>query len=582
MKNTEVNSIIGGGFVFLPSYPEDIFMPEEADEEQKMVFQTAQSFVKTEIDPIRQEIEEKKPGLAESLFIKMGALGFLGAHIPAENGGFGMDANSIALLSLGIGNMGSFNTPFAAHTGIGMLPILYFGSKAQKEKYLPPMMDGSLVASYCLTEPTSGSDALAAKTTAMEDEDGNYVINGQKMWISNAGYAGLFIVFAQVNGEHFTGFLVEKNSEGLTLGAEEEKLGIHGSSTRQVFFENVVVGKDAVLGEVGKGHLIAFNVLNMGRFKLGALCTAGCKFATAESVKYANERIQFKKPISSFGAIQNKLAQQVMKTMALESATFRISQLLKSKTKELVENGLSAAQAKLESAKEYAIECSVLKVAGSESIDYIADEFVQIFGGMGYSEEALPARFYRDVRINRIYEGTNEINRLLIVNMLFKKAMSGAIDLMTLMASPPEPSGNSDMDGCRKVLIKLLNYVGRSQMSGELDLKKEQEVAMALADVAIDLYILESLFLRVQKRKIKSFNDDTDCWQAALDLKGQEVAHSTQKNAAIILGRIFQEDEVNKKMQKLFTEIYPSQYVDVIARSRTLAEKLIEANDYCF
>lgn len=396
-----------------------------------------------------------------------------------------------------------------------MLPILYFGTEAQKAKYLPGLMTGELVGAYCLTEPSSGSDALSAKTKAELTSDGqHYILNGQKMWITNAGFADIFTVFAQVDGDKFTGFLVDRDTAGLSLGAEEDKLGIKGSSTRMVFLEDVKIPVDHVLGQIGKGHLIAFNALNIGRFKLGASVLGSSKAVYDMAVKYANERLQFKQPISNFGAIKQKLADMAIGIWTGESALYRCSHHINEKVNSLKADGATFAEAKLQAAEAYAMECSILKVLGSEVLDYCVDENVQIHGGMGFSEEAGAAQAFRDARINRIFEGTNEINRILIMNTLLKRAMKGEIDIVTpaLAVQSELTNGATEnktydsysdehkaLAGYKKVLLMVLGSAAKMQMDGKLNLKDEQEILMCLSDIIIRVYTAESTLLRIKK-----------------------------------------------------------------------------------
>lgn len=517
---TLVNSKVqpkGGEFLVSQTEIENVHIPEENSEEHLMIAQSLNDFINERIFPNAQRIEKQEEGLNKLLMREAGELGFLSSHIPEQYGGLKLDFISETVIAEGMGSCGSFSVSYNAHTGIGMLPILYFGTEIQKQKYLPKLSSGEWVAAYCLTEPGSGSDALSAKTKAEMSEDGlSYILNGQKMWISNAGFADIFIVFAQLDGDKFTGFIVDKDAPGLILGEEEMKLGIKGSSTRQVYFENTIIPKENLLGEIGKGHLIAFNVLNIGRYKLGVSCLGGCQRVTKTSYGYAKTRHQFNKTISEFGAIKHKLAEQTIKNFALESATYRLAGIMENDINARIANGVPYGQAKLESAEEFALECSIIKVLGSEVLDYVVDESVQIHGGMGYSEEGDIARAYRDARINRIFEGTNEINRLLMLNLLFKRAMKGQFDIakhaMAVQAELMQGASGDDnpyqgnfevehnaIQNFKKVLFMLLGIAGQKAMSKEINLKEYQEPVMNLADMIIDIFAVESTLLRAEK-----------------------------------------------------------------------------------
>ncbi len=594
----EASTILKGGeFLIRDSRPEDVFIPEELNEEQLMVKQMAVDFLNNEIAPNRQKIEKQEPGLSPALLKKMGDLGLLGAHMPAIYGGTELDTNTNTVIADVFGPMGSFSVPFAAHTGIGMLPILYFGTEAQKQKYLPELITGDLKAAYCLTEPGSGSDALNAKTRADLSADGShYVVTGQKMWISNAGFADIFIVFAKVGGEKFTGFVVDAHSAGITLGAEEDKLGIKGSSTRQVFFENVKVPAENVLGEIGKGHLIAFNALNIGRFKLGVMCIGGNKEVINMAVSYANERVQFGQPIGNFGAIQYKLAEMAIRNFAAESAAYRTSQCMQDKKAEESAEGKSFGQATLESAEEYAIECSILKVFGSEVTDYCVDENLQIHGGIGFSEEYPAARAYRDSRINRIYEGTNEINRMLMVDQLFKRALKGQLDIvgpawavqkeLTSMPSMERPAGDyaeeiKAVSDFKKVILMVAGGAAKMQMDGKLNLKEEQEVLMNCADMFIDLYAAESMLLRVQKLVGMKKEQPQEVYEAMLQVFLHDATARMTRNATDALASFAEGDLLKTFLMgvKRFTKYPP---VNVKVKRRLVAEALRKAGGWCF
>ncbi len=585
----------GAGFLFEAGNPETTFIPEEKNEDQEMIQNTCREFVQAEIIDQIQKVEKQENDIAGDILEKAGELGLLGSHMPEELGGMNMDTNTNTLICEEMGRGGSFTTTFAAHTGIGMLPILYFGTEEQKQKYLPGLITGELKACYCLTEPGSGSDALAAKSKAELTEDGkHYVLNGQKMWISNAGFADVFIVFAKIDGDKFTGFIVEKDYEGLSLGAEEDKMGIKGSSTRQVFFENMKVPVENLLGEIGKGHLIAFNVLNVGRFKLGVASLGACKSNISIAVNYANERIAFKMPISKFGAIQYKLAEQVIRSYALESTSYRISQQIADKIDDFKSTGLGLAEAKLEAAEEYAIECAIVKVYGSDAMDYIVDETVQIHGGYGFSEEFAAARMYRDSRIARIYEGTNEINRILIMNMLIKRGMAGHLDLQTAIgAAMKKVQSGPTTNGVDGPFAKELNTVNnwktnlffalgllmKGQENGQVNMRQDQEILMNLADILIDIYNAESVMMRLQKMEAKGL--DWSVERNIMEVYFFDASSRIRKNLEEALCSFGSEEEVNQWLPVVdrFAKYKP---VNVKNGRRAVAKKLIAANTYCF
>ena len=585
----------GGEFLIKDSQAEDIFIPEELNEEQMMIREMVRDFLHNEILPNSEKIEHQEDNISPRLLEKMAALGLLGTHMPEVYGGMQLDTNTNTLIGDALGPAGAFTVSYAAHIGIGMLPILYFGTEEQKDKYLPRLINGELKAAYCLTEPGSGSDALAAKTRADLSADGkHYLLNGQKMWISNAGFADLFIVFAKIDGDKFTGFIVERDSAGLTLGAEEKKLGIKGSSTRQVFFENTPVPVDNVLGKIGKGHLIAFNALNTGRFKLCALSLGGAKYSVTTAIRYANERIQFGVPISSFGAIQYKLAEQAIRIFSTESALFRVSNLMELKKQEFEANGASFGEAELKAAEEYAIECSILKVTGSEALDYVVDETVQVHGGMGFSEEGTAARAYRDARINRIYEGTNEINRLLSIDMLLKRAMKGALDIVgpawevqkELASMPslgkeegPYAEEKKAVKDFKKAVLMVAGAAAKLQMEGKLDLKNEQEIIMNVADMLSDLFLAESTLLRVEKLAGMQFKVKQEVYDAILKVFIHDVTLRMNKNGTDALASFAEGDLLRTMLMglKRFTK-YPAQNVKTLRRE--LADVLIAANEY--
>ena len=516
METITENSLNGGEFLIKESQAKDVFIPEQFSEEQRMMAQACQDFIDTEITPNIEEIDSmKNPDLVPSIFKKAGELGLLGISVPEEYGGMGMSFNSSMLIADIIGAAGSFSTTYGAHTGIGTLPILYYGTQEQKSKYLPKLATGEWVACYCLTEPDAGSDANSGKTKATLTEDGkHYLLNGQKMWISNAGFADIFIVFAKIEEDkNLTAFIIEKSFGGITMNEEEKKMGIKGSSTRQVFFNDCKVPVENMLSERQNGFKIAVNILNIGRVKLGAGVLGGTRTVTSLAIQYSSDRKQFGVSINTFGAVKAKLAEMAIKTYAAESLCYRAGQDIEDRINILASQGMDEAQAKLKGVEEFALECAIAKVHGSEVLDYVVDQGVQVYGGMGYSADAPMERAYRDARIARIYEGTNEINRMLMVGMLLKRAMKGEINIFDpAMAVSKEltsvPSfatvDTSELFAAEKEVLKNLKKVflmvgGKAAMALQDKIESEQEIMMNLADVMIEIYAAESTILRTEK-----------------------------------------------------------------------------------
>lgn len=514
---TELKQAIKGGeFLIRETQASDIFTPEDFNEEQKMIRQQCEDFLAKEVWPKLDEIDSmKNPKLMPEILDKAGELGLLGTSVPQELGGFGMDFNTSMLVAEVLGAGHSVAVAVSAHTGIGTLPILYYGNDAQKQKYIPKLASGEWKAAYCLTEPDSGSDANSGKTKAVLSQDGkHYLITGQKMWITNGGFADIFVVFAKIdNDKNLTGFIVEKGFGGITMNEEEKKMGIKGSSTRQIFFNDCKVPVENMLSERENGFKIAVNILNIGRIKLGIAAIGGSKATLSKAVNYSKERKQFGVSLSTFGAIKHKIAECAVKIYASESAHYRASQNIDDAYNAFLASGLDSAKSRLKALEEFAIECAILKVHGSEVLDFVTDEGVQIYGGMGFSAEGPMDRAYRDARINRIFEGTNEINRLLTVDMILKRAMKGTLDVMgpamavqkELMGIPD--FGASDEDGLfvkeKKALANLkkagLMAAGAAVQKFMMKLSEEQEVLMNLADMLIEGYVAESVLLRVEK-----------------------------------------------------------------------------------
>lgn len=510
-----MKAIKGGEFIVKATEANDIFIPEQWSEEQQMLKQTAQDFLEQEVFPNLDRIDSLEEGLMPSIVEKAGALGLLSISIPENYGGLGLDFVTSMLTAEIVGAGHSTAVALMAHTGIGTLPILYYGTEAQKEKYIPKLATGEWKGAYCLTEPNAGSDANSGKTKAVLSEDGkHWILNGQKMWITNAGFADVFTVFAKIDDDaNLSAFIVEKGAPGLSLNAEEKKMGIKGSSTRQVFFNDCKIPVENLLSERGNGFKIAVNILNIGRIKLGGAAIGASKAVIGQSIQYANEREQFGRSISKYGAIRHKLAEQAIRTYASESALYRASQNIDDAVHALEQGGMEAGQAKLKGIEQFAIECAILKVHCSEVLDYVVDEGVQIYGGMGFSAEAPMDRAYRDSRINRIFEGTNEINRLLIVDMVLKRALKGELDLMgpaqavaqeltsipDFTAIDEEQLFAKEKEQLAKLKKALLMVAGAAVQKFMQSLSKEEEVLMNIADMAIEIYAAESCLLRVEK-----------------------------------------------------------------------------------
>lgn len=511
---TQQQKVLKGGEWLIRESPAfETFIPEEYNEEQQMVKDMCASFLDTEVLPILDRIDKLEQGLMPSLVSKAGEQGLLGASIPEQYGGLGKDFITSTLVNEGLGGGFSFSVAVSAHTGIGTLPILYFGTEAQKEKYIPKLTSGEWKGAYGLTEPNSGSDALGAKTSARLSDDGkHYIINGQKCWITNGGFADVYTVFAKVDGDKFSAFIIERGFEGFSQGPEEHKMGIKGSSTVQLYFQDCKVPVENLLGEIGKGHVIAFNILNIGRLKLCAAALGGAKRAASTSIEYAITREQFKTSISNFGAIKNKIAEMAIQIWVCESALYRTARWIDDKEHELLQAGKPFNEALLGAAEEYAIECAMLKVFGSEVLDFVVDEGVQIHGGNGFSDEYVISKAYRDSRINRIYEGTNEINRLLTVDMVLKRAMKGRLDIMgpamavqkELMSIPDFGSSDDEAFAKEKKLVAnfkkaILMTAGAAVQKLMMKIEHEQEILMNIADMAIETFNAESALLRTIK-----------------------------------------------------------------------------------
>jgi alkylation response protein AidB-like acyl-CoA dehydrogenase len=586
----------GGEFIIKETNAQDIFIPEQWNEEQLMMKKTCDDFIDQEVLPKLEQIDKQEEGLMQSLLMKSGELGLLGTSVPENLGGLGCDFVTSMLTTEALGAGHSFAVALSAHTGIGTLPILYYGNEEQKKKYIPKLATGEWKACYCLTEPASGSDANSGKTSAKLTADGkHYVLNGQKMWITNGGFADIFTVFAKIDDDkNLSAFIVEKAFGGISLNPEEKKMGIKGSSTRQVFFNDCKVPVENLLSDRGNGFKIAVNILNIGRIKLAGAAIGGSKRTITQAIKYANERIQFERAISKYGAIRYKLAEQAIRVFASESATYRASQNIEDAIHDLIAGGMEEAKAKLKGIEQFAVEAAILKIHGSETLNYVVDEGVQIYGGMGYSAEAPMDRIYRDARINRIFEGTNEINRLLIVDMILKRAMKGELDLMgpaqkvaaELVGIPEMSEVDDALFAYEKKLVAnfkkaILLTAGAAVQKLMATLSKEQEILMNIADMAIETYVAESTLLRVEKlvsiRGVDACTPQLNMMRVYINSACDKIWVAGKE----ALNSFGEGDELRMMLMglKRYTKQEP---FNAKAARQIVAQKLIDSNEYCF
>lgn len=596
-EETKKRAIVGGEFLIRETEANDIFIPEEWTEEQLMIAKTCQDFTNKEIVPHLDRIDEQEEGLMVSIMDKAGELGLLGISVPEEYNGLGADFKTSMLAAEALGEAHSFSVAYGAHTGIGTLPILYYGNEEQRKKYIPKLATGEWKACYCLTEPSSGSDANAAKTSAKLTEDGkHYIINGQKMWITNAGFADVFTVFARIDDDkNLSAFILTRDMEGISYNPEEKKMGIKGSSTRQVFFNDVKVPVENLLYKRDKGFSIAVNILNIGRIKLAGGALGGSKGVLTYSIKYANEREQFGRPIAKYGAIKEKLARMATEIYTLESASYRATQNIEDSINDLVADGMDKGEAVIKGIASFAPECAMLKVYGSEVLDYTVDEGVQIHGGMGYSAETRVERSYRDARINRIFEGTNEINRMLTVDMILKKAMKGEIDLMTHaqavakeLTSIPEMGGGSEdifeqaHETVKKFKKAVLMVAGGAAQKLLQELAKEQEILLNIADMVIVTYNAESVLLRTEKlagmKGRENCEAQINMMQAYL-YDACDLIHKSGKDALVSFA---EGDEARMMLMGLKRFTKQTSPVNIKELRRQVAGELIAANEYCY
>lgn len=582
----------GGGFLLEETELKDTFTPEDFSEEQVMIAQATEDFVMNEVVPIKDRIENQEPGLTPSLLRKASELGLCGVEVPEKYTGLGLDKTSAMLVMEKMSRYGSWAVSFGGHTGIGTLPIVYFGTEEQKKKYLPRLVSGELLSAYALTEPWSGSDALAARATAVLSSDGKeYVLNGTKMWITNAGFADVFITFAKVDGDKFSCFIIEKDFPGVSTGAEEKKMGIKGSSTRVLILEDARVPVENLLGEIGKGHQIAFNILNIGRFKLGAACVGGSKSCIEDSAKYANERQQFGRTIGSFGAIKHKLGEMAIRTFVAESMVYRTAGLLDGALSRV---NIEEPKEALKAMEEYAVECAIIKVMGSEYLDYVVDEGVQIFGGYGYSQDYPVERAYRDARINRIFEGTNEINRLLIMGMLLKRAMKGQLPLLAAaqklqeevlslpaMEEEEETLFSREQKIVRNIKKIALLTAGLAVQKYMTALDEQQEILTYISNIVMEAWASESALLRTRKLVESRGEEKAHAYVLMTKTYASDAMNRVENYAREVLSAISEGDTLRTNLAALrrFLKFTP---MNNIENRQQLADKVLAAAKYPF
>ncbi|MHB8485087.1 MAG: acyl-CoA dehydrogenase family protein [Candidatus Acidiferrales bacterium] len=584
----------GGGFLISACRPEDVFTPADITGDQRLIGQTAEEFVAKEVMPLVSELEQHKEGLMPQVLKKAGEVGLLGGGIPEEYGGAGLDKVSATLLAEKLSAYASFAVTHGGHSGIGTVPIVYFGTEEQKKKYLPRIATGEIISCYCLSEPQAGSDALAARTRAVLSPDGkNWILNGQKMWITNGGFADLFVVFAKVDGEKFSCFLVERGAPGFSAGAEEKKMGIKGSSTVALFFENTPVPKENLLHEIGRGHIVAFNTLNTGRFSLGAYCLGGAKKVLEAASKYSKERIAFGKQLAKFGLIDAKLAEMAIRIYAVESMIYRSAGQIDFAMANLPE-GMTKTEQAMKMLEEYAIESSISKVYGSEVVDYCVDEAVQIFGGYGYHEDYPVARAYRDSRINRIFEGTNEINRMLIIQMLMKRAMGGGLPLIPaamklaeeVLAGPSMEEGPTGPLAQEERLVAngkkiFLLAAGAAVQKFREQLAEQQEIVASLANVVMEIYAMESCLRRAQKAASGKAGDTASIMADAARAFISDAADRIEREARTALAATVEGDNLRTQIAVL-RRFAKRDAVDTIALRRRVAAAVLAGDRYPF